>query len=70
MRYDLQDINLVDKKFQKEMNSGVAALILLGVLNKAIEPMYGYHITKIIWSGKEEAVPDKTWYLISRAKGT
>lgn len=37
-----------NKKFQKELNSGTAALILLSVLNRAEEPMYGYQITKLL----------------------
>lgn len=36
------------KKFQKELNAGTAALILLGVLDQAPEPMYGYQIAKQI----------------------
>lgn len=34
------------KKFQKEMLSGVAALVLLSVLNQSSKPLYGYQITK------------------------
>ncbi len=37
-----------DKKFQKELVSGVAALVLLTILNEAAEPMYGYQIAKVI----------------------
>ncbi len=36
------------KKFQKELNGGTAALVLLGVLEKATKPMYGYQIAKLI----------------------
>ncbi len=36
------------KKFQKELNSGTASLVLLGVLDGAEEPMYGYQIAKLI----------------------
>ena len=35
-------------KFQKELNGGTAALVLLGVLDRAAEPMYGYQIAKLI----------------------
>ncbi|OGO44889.1 MAG: PadR family transcriptional regulator [Chloroflexi bacterium RBG_16_58_8] len=38
------------KKFQKELNGGTAALVLLGVLDKADGPMYGYQIAKLIES--------------------
>ena len=36
------------KKFQKELNSGTASLVLLSVLDKAPQPMYGYQIAKLI----------------------
>jgi len=35
-----------NKKFQKELNSGTAALVLLSLLARAQEPMYGYQIAK------------------------
>ena len=42
------DVVEVIKKFQKELNGGTAALLLLGVLDKAEKPMYGYQIAKLI----------------------
>jgi PadR family transcriptional regulator PadR len=44
----------VHKKFQKELNSGTAALILLGVLDRAGEPLYGYQIAKMIEAEVED----------------
>jgi PadR family transcriptional regulator PadR len=44
----LTDIDTANKKFQRELNSGTAALVLLGVLGHAPEPMYGYQIVKHI----------------------
>jgi PadR family transcriptional regulator PadR len=44
-------LNLIsdaNKKFQKELNSGTASLVLLSVLDRAKEPMYGYQIAKLI----------------------
>lgn len=38
------------KKFRKELNAGTTALILLGVLGQATEPMYGYQIARFIES--------------------
>lgn len=35
-----------NKKFQKELNSGTAALVLLSILAHTDEPMYGYRIAK------------------------
>jgi PadR family transcriptional regulator PadR len=37
-----------NKKFQKELNSGTAALVLLSILAGADEPMYGYRIAKFM----------------------
>jgi len=36
------------KKFQKELNSGTTALVLLGVLGQTSKSMYGYEIAKLI----------------------
>ncbi|MFC2015220.1 PadR family transcriptional regulator [Chloroflexota bacterium] len=36
------------KKFQKELNAGTTALVLLGILGHTSEPMYGYQIAKYI----------------------
>jgi PadR family transcriptional regulator PadR len=44
----LDEINEATKKFQKELNGGTSALVLLGVLDKATDPMYGYQIAKLI----------------------
>lgn len=41
------------KKFQKELNGGTAALVLLGVLDRAASPMYGYQIAKLIEARSE-----------------
>ena len=42
------DSTSVTKKFQKEMNAGIASLVLLSVLDKSSEPMYGYQIAKLL----------------------
>jgi len=34
------------KKFNKELNSGTVALVLLGVLGRSSEALYGYQIVK------------------------
>jgi PadR family transcriptional regulator PadR len=44
----LDKINEAIRKFQKELNAGTSALVLLGVLDKATSPMYGYQIAKLI----------------------
>lgn len=53
---DLGYIVDANKKFQKELNSGTAALVLLSVLGRAKESMYGYQIAKMIET-RNEAVP-------------
>jgi PadR family transcriptional regulator PadR len=42
------DISAPTKKFQKEMNAGIASLVLLSILEKSREPMYGYQIAKLL----------------------
>ena len=42
------DTSTPTRKFQKEMNAGIASLVLLSVLEKSTEPMYGYQIAKLI----------------------
>jgi len=44
-----------NKKFQKELNSGTAALVLLSILARADEPMYGYRIAKLMEAGDESS---------------
>ena len=34
------------RKFQKELNAGLVALVLLAVLHRATEDLYGYEIAK------------------------
>ncbi|HND48395.1 MAG TPA: PadR family transcriptional regulator [Anaerolineales bacterium] len=42
------------KKFQKELNAGTSSLVLLSVMSRSDEPMYGYQIAKML----EESAPD------------
>ena len=59
------DTGTFDRKFQKDLNAGIAALVLLNVLSQATEPMYGYQIAKFI---QEEAstVKQGTLYPVLR----
>ncbi len=50
------DTSDANKKFQKELNSGTAALVLLSILARADEPMYGYRIAKLM-EVDDESVP-------------
>ena len=42
------DNSFATKKFQKEMNAGTSSLVLLNVLCRSKEPMYGYQIAKLL----------------------
>ena len=42
------DTPTLKKKFQKELNAGIASLVLLSVLNRSKKPMYGYQIAKLL----------------------
>jgi PadR family transcriptional regulator, regulatory protein PadR len=51
------------KKFQKELSAGTVSLVLLAILARASEPMYGYQIAKrleasgeAVLSGKQSAL--------------
>jgi PadR family transcriptional regulator, regulatory protein PadR len=42
------EASILTKKFQKEMNAGIASLVLLSVLDKNAKPMYGYQIARLL----------------------
>ena len=42
------DTPTLTKKFQKELNAGIASLVLLSVLDHNEQPMYGYQIAKLL----------------------
>lgn len=42
------------RKFQKELNAGIVALVLLTTLAEAREPQYGYQIAKQLERDKKE----------------
>lgn len=44
----MDDASVATKKFQKEMIAGTASLVLLSVLSRSKEPMYGYQIAKLL----------------------
>jgi PadR family transcriptional regulator, regulatory protein PadR len=43
---DTSDPDSLARKFQKELNAGLVALVLLGILDRAEEDLYGYQIAK------------------------
>ncbi|MBI5946342.1 MAG: PadR family transcriptional regulator [Chloroflexi bacterium] len=50
----MMDISPQTRKFQKELNSGTSSLVLLSVLSRSKEPLYGYQIAKML----EDSGPD------------
>jgi len=58
--------NSVDRKFQKELNAGVAALILLDIVSRAGEPMYGYQIAAMVGGSRQDGsfIKQGTFYPI------
>jgi PadR family transcriptional regulator PadR len=42
-----------DKKFQKELNGGLVGLVLLAMLNRSSEDLYGYEIAKRLANANE-----------------
>jgi PadR family transcriptional regulator PadR len=48
------DQDVLTKKFQKEMNAGIASLVLLSVMGQADEPMYGYQVAKLLEDHSQE----------------
>ena len=62
------DSPTLTKKFQKELNAGIASLVLLSVLNNNDEPMYGYQIAKLLddYSGETSFMKQGALYPVLR----
>ncbi len=62
------DSPALTKKFQKELNSGIASLVLLSVLDNSEEPMYGYQIAKLLddYSGEASFMKQGALYPVLR----
>jgi len=63
------DSTILTKKFQKELNSGIASLVLLSVINNSDEPMYGYQIAKLLddYSGETSFMKQGALYPVLRS---
>ena len=48
------ETNEADKKIQKELNAGTSAVVLLSILDRATDPMYGYQIARHIETSIED----------------
>ncbi|MDO8964449.1 MAG: PadR family transcriptional regulator [Coriobacteriia bacterium] len=57
------------RKFQKELNAGTVSLVLLAILDRSTEPLYGYQIAKSIEAGWPDGTPVKqgTLYPVLRS---
>jgi PadR family transcriptional regulator PadR len=57
------------RKFAKELNSGTVSLVLLTILARSDEPLYGYEIAKRLEQGAREKLPVKrgTLYPVLRS---
>ncbi len=62
------DLETLARKFQKELNSGLIALTLLSVLDRATEDLYGYQIAKQLQgvAGDEAVVKQGALYPVLR----
>jgi len=62
------DSPTLTKKFQKELNSGIASLVMLSVLDNSTEPMYGYQIAKLLddYSGEASFMKQGALYPVLR----
>lgn len=47
------------RKFQKELNAGTVALVLMTLLDRAAEPLYGYQIAKQLEAADDSLVAGK-----------
>jgi len=63
------DVSAPTRKFQKELNSGIASLMLLSVLKNSDEPMYGYQIAKLLdeYSGEASFMKQGALYPVLRS---
>lgn len=63
------DSPTLTKKFQKELNAGIASLVLLSVLENSDEPMYGYQIAKLLddYSGEASFMKQGALYPVLRS---
>lgn len=57
------------RKFRKELNAGTVSLVLLAILQRSAEPLYGYQIAKRIEGEWQEGAPVKqgTLYPVLRS---
>ena len=62
------DLESLARKFQKELNAGLIALVLLSVLERADEDLYGYQIAKQLQGADESPVKQGALYPVLRTR--
>lgn len=57
------------RKFQKELNAGTVSLVLLAIMARSDEPLYGYQIAKQLEGASDDGMPVKqgTLYPVLRS---
>lgn len=65
----MSDWEALLRKFQKELNAGTVSLVLLAILDRSGEPLYGYQIAKSIEGATHDGMPVKqgTLYPVLRS---
>jgi PadR family transcriptional regulator, regulatory protein PadR len=64
----MTELMVQTKKFQKELNSGTSSLVLLSVLSRSKEALYGYQIAKMLEaSGDIPMMKQGTLYPVLRS---
>ena len=64
----MTELTVQTKKFQKELNSGTSSLVLLSVLSRSKEALYGYQIAKMLEeSGDIPMMKQGTLYPVLRS---
>lgn len=61
------DLDTMARKFQKELNAGLVSLVLLAVLDRASEDLYGYQIAKQLSGDGAGAVKQGALYPVLRS---
>ena len=61
------DLDGLTRKFQKELNGGLVALVLLALLDRATEDLYGYQIAKQLQGDGSAPVKQGALYPVLRA---
>jgi PadR family transcriptional regulator PadR len=62
-----ETVDAAVRKFQKELNAGTVALVLLAILERSETPLYGYQIAKQIEGAGGMSLKQGTLYPVLRS---